>query len=200
MFRYDSFSLKFYDILLKHAHLLQAVSMDEGLLEVKVAPTISRDRDPALALAHKIRAEIFEATGCPASIGISHNITLARLATRKAKPASAYHLLPEDVAAFLGPLDVDSLPGIGWSLRKKLADELQVSTVGQLLRVPLRQLEAIGSGNAKKFLAFAKGIDDNEIKVEQVRKSVSAEVNYGIRFEEGRNDQVEVSVLRCPNA
>ncbi|GAA5912847.1 uncharacterized protein JCM6883_004850 [Sporobolomyces salmoneus] len=189
--RYREFSLKFYDILLAHAELLEAVSMDEVLLEVKVPPTVSRDQDPALDLAFKIRSEIFEATGCPASIGISHNVLLARLATRRAKPASAYHLFPEDVTTFLEPLTVDSLPGIGWSLRAKLADELKVSTVGQLLRTSEKKLEAIGSGNAKKFLAFARGIDDRELKVEQVRKSVSAEVNYGIRFEEGRNDQVE---------
>ncbi|GAA5963651.1 hypothetical protein JCM3765_003531 [Sporobolomyces pararoseus] len=189
--RYREFSLKFYDILLAHADFLEAVSMDEVLLEVKVAPTISRDQDPALELAHKIRSEIYEATGCHASIGISHNILLARLATRKAKPASAYHLLPEEVPAFLEPLAVDSLPGIGWSLRNKLAEELNVRTVGQLLRTSEKRLEAIGSGNAKKFLAFARGIDDRDLKVEQIRKSVSAEVNYGIRFDEGRNDQVE---------
>jgi DNA repair protein REV1 len=169
--------------------------MDEVLIEVKVPPTISRDQDPALELAHKIRAEIFAATGCHASIGISHNVLLARLATRKAKPASAYHLLPEDVPTFLEPLAVDSLPGIGWSLRAKLADELKIKTVGQLLRTSEKKLEAIGSGNAKKFLAFARGIDDRELKVEQVRKSVSAEVNYGIRFDEGRHNQVEVSAI-----
>ncbi|GAA5943146.1 deoxycytidyl transferase [Sporobolomyces koalae] len=190
--RYREFSLTFYEILLKHAQILQAVSMDEVLLEVKVPPAVSRDRDPALALAHEIRAEIFAATGCPASIGISHNITLARLATRKAKPASAYHLLPEEVASFLAPLDVETLPGIGYSLRRKLADELRVTTVGQLLKIPPKQLRlSIGKGNADKFAAYARGIDDRELEVGKPRKSVSAEVNYGIRFEKERHDQVE---------
>ncbi|GAA5890528.1 hypothetical protein JCM5296_005074 [Sporobolomyces johnsonii] len=189
---YKDFSLKFYNILLSHAHFLQAVSMDEVLLEVKVCPTLSSDSDPALDLAHRIRAEIFEATGCPASIGISHNITLARLATRKAKPASAYHLLPDEVPDFLAPLDVDSLPGIGYSLRHKLRDELGIATVGDLLKVrPSELARVIGSHNGQKFAAFAAGIDDRELEAGKPRKSVSAEVNYGIRFEQGRNDQVE---------
>ncbi|GAA6064099.1 hypothetical protein JCM10212_004170 [Sporobolomyces blumeae] len=190
--QYKDFSLKFYNILLSHAHVLQAVSMDEVLLEVKVPPTVTRENDPALALAHSVRSEIFAATGCPASIGISHNITLARLATRKAKPASAYHLLPEEVRSFLAPLNVDSLPGIGYSLRHKLADELGVTTVGGLLDVrPSELARVIGAGNAQKFGAYARGIDDRELEVGKPRKSVSAEVNYGIRFEAGRDDQVE---------
>ncbi|GAA6022393.1 hypothetical protein JCM11491_001576 [Sporobolomyces phaffii] len=190
--RYREFSLKFYDIVLAHADVLQAVSMDEVLFEADVAATVSRDRDPALELAHRIRAEILAATGCPASIGISHNVLLARLATRRAKPASAYHLLPEDVDGFLAPLAVDALPGIGWSLRTKLADELGVSTVGQLREVPAAELKAaIGDGNGKKFHQFTRGIDDSELEVDRARKSVSAEVNYGIRFEVGRTDQVD---------
>ncbi|GAA5939241.1 hypothetical protein JCM1841_002930 [Sporobolomyces salmonicolor] len=189
---YKDFSLKFYNILLAHAHFLQAVSMDEALLEVEVCPTLSSDSDPALDLAHRIRAEIFEATGCPASIGISHNITLARLATRKAKPASAYHLLHDEVPDFLAPLDVDSLPGIGYNLRHKLRSELGVATVGDLLKIrPSELARVIGSQNGQKFGAFAKGIDDRELEAGKPRKSVSAEVNYGIRFEQGRDDQVE---------
>ncbi|GAA6021100.1 hypothetical protein JCM10207_003363 [Rhodosporidiobolus poonsookiae] len=188
---YKSISTKFYEILLSHASLLQVGSLDEVLMEVSVPPTITRESDPALALAHRMRAEILAATGCEASIGISHNILLARLATRKAKPASAFHLLNEDVSDFLAPLAVDSLPGIGWSLRDKL-DEIGVKTVGDLLgKNKFTLTQAIGPKNAETFAAFAKGIDARELENNKARQSVSAEVNYGIRFGEGRYDQVE---------
>ncbi|BGO96474.1 hypothetical protein RTG_02166 [Rhodotorula toruloides ATCC 204091] len=189
---YRSITLTFYDILLAHASYLQVVSMDECLMEVDVPPTVFRDQDPAMDLARKLRADILDATGCQASIGISHNILLARLAMRKAKPASAFHLFPEDVDEFLLPLDVDSLPGIGWSLRDKLKKELDVETVGDLRRVPPYKLaRTIGPENGKKFAAFAQGVDDRELEVGKPRQSVSTEVNYGIRFPPGRNDLVE---------
>ncbi|KDE03975.1 hypothetical protein MVLG_05544 [Microbotryum lychnidis-dioicae p1A1 Lamole] len=191
---YKSISSKFYRILLKHSVLLQAVSVDEVLMEVKPMAAPTSSQDPLLDYAHRIRAEIFEATGCSASIGISHNILLARLASRKAKPASAFHLTPELVASHLEPLDVDALPGIGWSTRDKLKDELNVTTVGGLIKTRHSELtRVLGKQNGEKFSLFAKGIDSRELDVGKVRQSVSTEVNYGIRFEQ--NEQVKRFML-----
>lgn len=194
-----SITLKFYDILFSHAAYIQVVSMDECLAEVVVPPTIFREQDPACDLAKRVKQEIFDATGCPVSIGISHNILLARLAMRKAKPASIFHLFPEDVDEFLLPLEVDALPGIGWSLRSKLLNELDIKTIRDLRQAPPAKLaETIGRGNSKKFTAFAYGIDDSELESQKLRQSVSTEVNYGIRFGPGRIDQVEVSLQTSP--
>ena len=173
--------------------------MDECLAEVVVPPTIFREQDPAYDLAKRVKQEILDATGCPVSIGISHNILLARLAMRKAKPASVFHLFPEDVDEFLLPLEVDALPGIGWSLRSKLSNELDIKTIRDLRQAPPAKLaETIGRGNSKKFTAFAYGVDDSELESQKLRQSVSTEVNYGIRFGAGRVDQVEVSLQTSP--
>jgi DNA repair protein REV1 len=194
-----SVASRFYAILLTHAHFLQAVSIDEVLMEVKLSFSSSSLQDPALQLAHSIRAEILEATGCEASIGISHNILLARLATRKAKPASAFHLLPAMVSSHLDSLSVDALPGIGWNLRSKLEHELEVTTVGEMLRVRPSELgRVLGEQNGKKFGAFARGIDNRELEAGKARQSVSAEVNYGIRFE--HLHEVEVRSFLFPSS
>jgi DNA repair protein REV1 len=111
---YKNIASKMYAIVLSHADFLQAVSIDEVLIEVatsKLPMTTVYSPDPALELAHQIRAEILAATQCEASIGASHNVLLARLATRRAKPANAFHLLPSDITEFLAPLSVESLPG-----------------------------------------------------------------------------------------
>lgn len=151
------------------------------------SPSASTD---AVNLANRIRDEVRDATGCEASIGISHNILLARLASRKAKPAGTYHLLPAAVPALLNDLPVKSLPGVGWSTEQKL-NELGVTTVGGLLRVPKSQLrDAIGPKNGDKFAEFAKGVDPRELETQKPRQSVSAEVNYAIRFQ--NEAQVEV--------
>jgi DNA repair protein REV1 len=197
-FSTDSISLTFYSILLKHATFLQAGSMDEVLMSVTVPPTITRSTSPAVALAEQIRSEILTATGCHASVGISHNILLAKLATRRAKPAGSFQLLPEDIPSLLPPLSVDSLPGIGWATRDKL-HELGVKTVADLQKVDkFRLTKCIGQGNAVKFAGFAKGIDESELEGEKARMSISAEVNYGIRFSEGEAGKEQVDVRSFP--
>lgn len=187
-----SIASDFYRILLSHAVFLQAVSIDEVLMEVKLPDPSSSSQDAALEFAHQLRAEILAATGCEASIGVGHNILLARLASRRAKPASAFHLTPSLIDEFLAPLPVKSLPGIGWSNERKL-EELGVTTVGDIRNTRLSELgRAIGETMAKKFHAFSRGVDARELDVGKARKSVSAEVNYGIRF----NEQSEVEVSR----
>lgn len=216
---YRNIASKFYQIVLSHADFLQgssrhqphmsptdpvlaatAVSIDEVLMEVAVLPTsASGSVDPAIDLAEKIRDEIREATGCEVSVGVSHNILLARMASREAKPAGSYHLRPEQVDAYLSDLPVGRLPGIGRSIEEKLEEKLSVTTIGGLLKVPRAQLQdAIGKQNGEKFEAFARGNDSRELGGAKPRGSVSAEVNYGIRFT--ANSEVEVSYpsAQCP--
>ena len=103
--------------------MLEPVSVDEALLDVS-SRIPEQNQGHELVLASKIRDRIFEKTRCPASVGISHNILLARLANRRAKPNGQYLLPLEDVPAFLSELSVDDLPGVGWSLTEKLKSEL----------------------------------------------------------------------------
>lgn len=196
---YKNIASKMYAIVLSHADFLQAVSIDEVLIEVatsKLPKTTVYSPDPALELAHQIRAEILAATHCEASIGASHNVLLARLATRRAKPANAFHLLPSDITEFLAPLSVESLPGIGWERAKKLETDLKVEKVGDLLSWSKAELQKVlGPLNGEKYWGFARGIDPRELDGEKPRQSVSAEVNYGIRFT--TDDETEVSPS-CP--
>ncbi|KAK4691653.1 hypothetical protein P7C70_g9303, partial [Phenoliferia sp. Uapishka_3] len=116
------------------------------------------------------------------------------MASRVAKPAGSYHLLPSAVSAFLAPLPVDRLPGVGYSTKEKLEEKLGVTTIGGLLEVPRKMLQdAIGKQNGERFEAFARGVDDRELEGKKARGSVGAEVNYGIRFE--NQGEVEKFVL-----
>lgn len=179
--KYKQISHQFYAILQKYSETLQAVSIDEALLEVTL-PKATPLLDPALDLAEKIRNEVRAATGCEVSVGIGHNILLAKLANRKAKPAGAFHLVPEQVDVFLAPLHVRDLPGIGWSTEQKL-ERQGIITVGDLRKVNKSDLTRfVGEQNGRKFGSYARGLDPTELAVGKVRQSVSAEVNYGIRF------------------
>ncbi|KAF9294775.1 deoxycytidyl transferase [Linnemannia elongata] len=107
--QYEDISIEFYKILLGYADELQAVSVDEALVDIssKCLPTwgagpngsqlsASRSQDGDLsrmnpaAFALKVREEIFLATGCHASVGIGPNILLAKLSTKRAKPHGQY--------------------------------------------------------------------------------------------------------------
>ncbi|KAF9900957.1 deoxycytidyl transferase [Linnemannia zychae] len=108
--QYEDISIEFYKILLCYADELQAVSVDEALVDIssKCLPTWdvgvngsqlgaskgSQHDDPSritpAAFALKVREEIFLATGCHASVGIGPNILLAKLSTKRAKPHGQY--------------------------------------------------------------------------------------------------------------
>lgn len=75
-----------------NCYFIQAVSCDEAYLDV----THSKVEDPEL-LASSIRKEIYETTGCTASVGIAGNMLMARIATRTAKPNGQYHITLERV-------------------------------------------------------------------------------------------------------
>ncbi|KAI0046939.1 DNA repair protein [Auriscalpium vulgare] len=200
--KYKQLSLKFYTILMTHADDLQAVSVDEALIEVtssvaqmKVirlddADDLDEEEDPARQLAETIRAQVKETTSCEVSIGIAHNIMLARLATRKAKPAGSYYLRPSMLPDLIPTLDIKDLHGFGWSTRDKAQDKLGATNLGVLAKKSKAVLcDALGKGTGETLYNAIRGVDERKLESDKPRKSVSCEINYGIRFE--NNEQAE---------
>eukprot|EP00112_Aurelia_sp_Birch-Aquarium-sp1_P007254 Seg179.3 transcript_id=Seg179.3/GoldUCD/mRNA.D3Y31 product="DNA repair protein REV1" protein_id=Seg179.3/GoldUCD/D3Y31 len=178
---YRTVSQKFYEILASYTSEIEAVSCDEALLDVTdlLSQTIT-----SLDLASRMRADIYKETGCKASAGIASNILLARMATRKAKPDGQFHLQSKDVKEFMGSQKVPDLPGVGYSMRSKLQG-MGVTTCGDLRLVPLQKLqETFGPKTGQSLYNNCRGIDDREIRTDHQRQSVSAEINYAIRFVE----------------
>ncbi|WVN88248.1 uncharacterized protein L203_103449 [Cryptococcus depauperatus CBS 7841] len=196
---YKKKSLAFYTVLMSYADDLQAVSVDEALIDVTAQATArarlpsetesglssKKKRDPALELAENIRNDVRRVTeGCEVSIGIAHNVLLAKLATRHAKPAGIYHLLPGDSASFLAPLDVKSFPSVGYSTKAKIEAAFKTTIVGELLGVSkIRWRRLLGQKTGDMLWRYLRGIDPRGLEGDKMRKSVSAEMNYGIRFQ-----------------
>ncbi|XP_010771173.1 DNA repair protein REV1 [Notothenia coriiceps] len=110
------------------------------------------------------------------------NILLARLATRKAKPDGQHLLKPEEVDDFIRELPVTSLPGVGPVMGRKLAG-MGVRSCGDLQQVSLSQLQKkFGPRTGQTLFRFCRGLDERPVRYEKERKSVSAEMNYNIRF------------------
>eukprot|EP00892_Ulva_mutabilis_P005096 jgi/Ulvmu1/2959/UM149_0042.1 len=172
---YQEVSEKMYRILLRHATLVQPMSCDEAYVDVTGAA------DP-IALADTLRTQIRDATQCNASIGIGPSILLAAMATKKAKPDGVFRVHSHEVDQFLLQQPVAALPGVGWSTRARL-QEMGIEAVAQLRLATSASLQsAFGAKTAQELLRFAHGQDDRQVELPSARKSIGAEVNYGIRF------------------
>ncbi|KAJ7491098.1 hypothetical protein FB451DRAFT_1349439 [Mycena latifolia] len=199
---YKELSLKFYTILMTHCDDLEAVSIDEALMDVTsavshlraTAASAGSPHDPAKDFAESIRAEVKEATGCEISVGISHNVMLARLATRRAKPAGSAHILPADVPGLIATLEITDLWGFAGSHREKAREKLGSTALSDLAKKSRVALsDALGKKTGERLYNCIRGIDDTQLQSDKQRKSVSAEINYGIRFES--NAEAEAFVL-----
>ncbi|MEQ2256542.1 deoxycytidyl transferase, partial [Ilyodon furcidens] len=192
---YKEVALNMYEILASYTHDIEALSCDEALIDASSLLTevgVSPDD-----LAKAIRGDIEEKTGCCASVGIGSNILLARLATRKAKPNGQYFLRSEEVDDFIRDLPVTSLPGVGHVMAKRLA-VMGVKSCGDLQQVSLSQLQKkFGPRTGQTLFRFCRGLDDRPVRFEKERKSVSAEMNYNIRFTAVRPARFILSHI-CP--
>ncbi|VDI54669.1 DNA repair protein REV1 [Mytilus galloprovincialis] len=177
---YNEVSRMLYDIVASYTHDIEAVSCDEMLVDC--TDLLSDTGAEPLDFVTMLRQEIYQKTRCAASAGLGGNILQAKMATRKAKPNGQYHLKLEDVVEFMKDQSVKDIPGVGWSMSHRL-QSMSVSTCGDLQGLSLEALQKeFGSKTGQSLYKYCRGQDDRQIKLEQERKSVSAEINYGIRF------------------
>ncbi|XP_077982808.1 DNA repair protein REV1-like [Glandiceps talaboti] len=178
--KYKEVSQLLYETIARYTHDIEAVSCDEMLIDV--TDLLQDTGITPLQLSTVWRDEIYSKTGCTASAGLASNILLARMATRVAKPNGQYYLEHDDVKEFIKTQPIKDLPGIGRSLGHRLSN-MGVKCCGDLQQVPLRTLQKdFGPKTGQSLYQYSRGEDDRAITVDRERKSVSAEINYGIRF------------------
>ncbi|KTG39631.1 hypothetical protein cypCar_00007907 [Cyprinus carpio] len=165
---YKEVALSMYETLASYTHNIEALSCDEALVD---ATNLLVESGQDILLKFTFRK--------------SHkgsNILLARMATRKAKPNGQYFLRSEEVDDFIRDQPVSSLPGVGRSMSSKLTS-LGVSTCGDLQQLSISRLQReFGPRTGQTLFRFCRGLDDRPVRSEKERKSVSAEMNYNIRF------------------
>lgn len=193
---YEDASRLFYEAILEVGGVVQSVSIDEALVDITTLVmsasgsdgrgvsegSVCREQAKADEIATDLRARIKNKTGCNVSVGIGGNILLAKVALRRAKPAGQYQTKPEEVLEFLGELKVEDLPGVAYSIGGKL-EEIGVRLVKDIRETSRERLVSVlGPKTGEKLWEYARGIDRVEVGDQPIRKSVSAEVNWGIRF------------------
>ena len=181
---YHRIAVTLYNTVARYSTAIQAVSCDECFVDITDCVRNSKGLSPC-HVSSLIAAEVFHETGCHASVGISSNMLLARLSTKSAKPNGVFSLdsnRKDQLYRYLDSLPVDELPGVGFSSHQQLKG-LGIVNVGDLRIRDLDELRSIlGSKTGETLFNFSRGIDSRELNSVVKRKSVSAEINYGIRL------------------
>jgi DNA polymerase-4 len=172
--RYKAVSKQVREIFGRHTDLIEPLSLDEAYLDVTHTFT---GLPSATATAQAIRAAIREETQLTASAGVAPNKFVAKIASDWNKPDGLFVVRPHQVEAFLAPLPVGRLPGVGKVMEAKLA-ELGVATVSDLRALGAAALEQRFGRWGRRLHELAHGIDDHPVQPERPTMQISAEDTF----------------------
>lgn len=172
--RYREESQAIFALYADFTPLVQAVSIDEAYLEVgeHLGPWGS-----ATAIAREIRRRVRAERDLAVSVGVGPNKLVAKIASDHGKPDGLTVVRPAEVEAFLAPLPVRRLHGVGPATERALA-ELGVATIADLRAVPLDRLAARFGRHGRGLHDFARGLDDRPVETSRERKSLGTENTY----------------------
>jgi DNA polymerase-4 len=156
-------------VLARYSAAIEQVSLDEAYLTLPA--------DDLAARVAQVRADVHTATGLTASIGVGRTKLVAKIASDDAKPDGSLVVL-DDEQAFLDPLPVRRLPGLGPQTQARLA-RLGIATVGQLRHLDLGEVRGLlGESHGTMLWQLAQGEDERRVQPEHEVKSVSVEETF----------------------
>ncbi len=168
MKRYREVSGRLFVCLRRGFDRLEAFGLGAAYLDVTASP------DPAEEIAGRIQRIAADELGLGLRVGIASGKFLARLAAEEAGTLGCYRVDPDQQAAFLSPLPVTRLEGVGAKTAATLA-ELGARRIGQLLEIGAGLLqEALGT-HGLRIHAYAAGRDDRPVRAASHPKSLSRE-------------------------
>ena len=172
---YRAHSNRFREVLLSYTPIVEPISLDEAFLDVGGATTLFGE--PA-AIAERIRADVEREVGVICSVGVAPTKFVAKLASDLCKPDGMLVVPHDGVRAFLDPLPVGRLWGVG-EKTGELLGRLGIRTVQELGDTPEAILtRVLGDQNARHLRNLAHGVDDREVVPYEVPKSVSHEETF----------------------
>jgi DNA polymerase IV len=169
--RYRAVSKTVREIFKRHTDLIEPLSLDEAYLDVTQNKT---GLPTATLVARTIREQIRQELNLNASAGVAPNKFLAKLASDWRKPDGLFVIQPEEVDAFLLPLSVGRLPGVGKVTEEKLV-RLGIKSVSELRNLEPGTLEHEFGRYGVRLYELARGIDENEVVPNRPTQSISVE-------------------------
>ncbi|HYO60543.1 MAG TPA: DNA polymerase IV [Actinomycetota bacterium] len=187
---YQDLSAKIREVFLSFTPLVEPLSLDEAFLDV--SGSVKLFGDP-VTIAHTVRERIAE-LGLTCTVGVAPNKFLAKLASTRAKPDGLLVIPPDRIDAFLHPLPVRALWGVGEATGETLR-RLGIKTVGDLATIPRRTLErAVGDSLGAHLSHLAAGRDDRSVTPDEPAKSVGSEETFAADLD--AHDAILREILR----
>jgi DNA polymerase-4 len=156
--------------------LVEGLSIDEAFLDVRGLERISGT--PA-EIAARLRREARERVGLPITVGVARTKFLAKVASGVAKPDGLLVVPPDGELAFLHPLPVERLWGVGPATARKL-HERGISTVGEVARLAETSLVTmLGRAQGRHLHALAHNRDPRPVQVGRRRRSIGSQCALG---------------------
>jgi DNA polymerase-4 len=175
---YIEASKALFDVFRASAPKVEGLSLEEAFLDVSGLERIS---GTPREIAMRLKREVREQVGLPITVGLARTKVLAKMASRAAKPDGLLVVEPDQELAFLYPLPVEALWGVGTATAKKLRDR-GIASVGQLAE--LRQEDAIailGRAAGRHLHAIARNRDPRRVRPNRRRRSIGSQSALGRR-------------------
>ena len=177
--RYRAESGEIFAILRDFTPIVQPASLDEAYLDV------TDYLDPwgsATAIAVEIRRRVLEERNLTISVGVGPNRLIAKIASDQDKPNGLTVVKPQQVQAFLDPLSVRRLHGVGPATEKAL-NKLGLTTIAELRAVELDVLTQRFGSFGRGLWNASRGIDERPVRTHRERKSLGHERTYARNIE-----------------
>ena len=172
--RYRELSTQVMRIFASFTPLVEPISLDEAFLDV----TASREAfGDGVMIARQIKESVLHEVGLVVSVGVATNKLCAKVASDLRKPDALVDVRPGEEAAFLAPLPVSRLWGVGPQSRQALAD-YGVTTIGQLAAMPEGTLLRRFGTHGHDLALRARGIDPSPVVPSQAPKSIGHELTF----------------------
>ena len=171
---YAQVSDQIREIFHRFTPLVEPLSLDEAFLDVSGSERLF---GPAESVGRQIKDAIDHELNLTASVGIAPNKFLAKIASDLEKPDGFVRVDPDAVQAFLDPLPVERLWGVGRQT-SKVFQKLGVRTICQLRQLPLDIVTSHFGSHGEHLSKLAHGIDNRPVVPDREAKSISHETTF----------------------
>ncbi|MEE8482522.1 MAG: DNA polymerase IV [Acidiferrobacterales bacterium] len=172
--RYADVSREIRNIFYRYTPLVEPLSLDEAFLDVSASVQLF---GAATDIGRRIKAEIKQELGLIASVGVASNKFVAKIASDIDKPDGFVVVEPGHEQAFLDPLPVSRLWGVGKVSNDKL-NKLGIQTIAQIRSLPKDSLVNLFGKWGKRLWQLANAIDNREVVPDHQAKSISHEQTF----------------------
>jgi len=173
--RYSEVSHQIRSIFERFTPVVEPLSLDEAFLDISGSINLFGS---VQTIGHKIKTAIHDELGLTASIGIAPNKLLAKIASDLEKPDGFVIVPATGIQAFLDPLPVSRIWGVGRVAERKLKG-IGIHKIAELRKTTMKQLEPLfGQKTGRHLLACAQGVDSRPVVPDREAKSISHERTF----------------------